>query len=199
MSKKKKSSKGSSSTTAKVVNSNTDTTTDSQSITVTQPSISPAMQPSISPESPQSSPSSYQSSNGVDVMALLKQANDQIELTILEKDTYDSISRNILDLKKIEIDISTKLKLIEDSSTTEKEEDDLLGDKIKTINSKLNEFKETTQQLDLKYVEIEEDVVTLFNEVNMTSDLEGNILILIVIYCKYNITIRIFGKRYNEA
>jgi len=112
-------------------------------------------------------------------MELLKHLNDSIEVTVLERDVYDAINKEIIELNNIEGDIQTKISTMLSLKTND--ENDVIIEKISSTNTRLIQFKEITQKIDLLYVQTEEDIVNLFKEVNATSELEGIITFIVII------------------
>jgi hypothetical protein len=106
-------------------------------------------------------------------MELLKHLNDSIEVTVLEKDVYDAVNKDIIQLNNIEGDIQTKISTIKELSMKTNDDNDIIIANISSTNGRLSQFKEITQKIDLMYVQTEEDIVNLFKEVNATSELEG--------------------------
>jgi hypothetical protein len=103
--------------------------------------------PSLPPQSlpaSSSSSSSSSSSHGTTTatvadnkyMELLKHLNDSIEVTVLEKDVYDAVNKDIIQLNNIEGDIQTKISTIKELSMKTNDDNDVIIEKISSTNTR---------------------------------------------------------------
>lgn len=103
-------------------------------------------------------------------LLLLKSINDKIELAMLEKDVYDKVKNDILSLNNIENDIKMKLNILAEIANNKEQNDNNINKEIMNMNTKMNDFKTISQQVDLTYIENIETMNTLSNDVNINNN-----------------------------
>ena len=91
---------------------------------------------------------------------------------MLEKDVYDKLKKDINEFINIENDIKMKLNNLIELINNKQQNDNNINDEIMKMNTKMNEFKTISQQLDLNYIQNIEDINILINDINQNKDIK---------------------------